>query len=423
MKRGVLLVGLVVLAACGSGGGERSEPLEIFGPYRTVEADNFAASLVDFEESTGIEVRYTGSADFVRDLRQRVASGISAPDIAIVPQPGLIAELIDEGALVAFDETTRTALELAYSDTALDDLTVDGGRSSAPFRQSVKSLVWYRPAVFEANGWSVPESLTELTELVEEIQTGDSLLAPWCFAMESGAATGWAATDWVEDLVLRRAGPELYDQWASGDRGFGDVRVTAAIDEFGELVVATGRTAGGLRAILQEPVIEASGPLFGAEPGCAMYKQASFAESWFPDGAVSDGEVDLFVLPGVDTAEAAPLVIGADSLVQFSDDPAVHRLMAYLVSPDGAAVWAARGGFFNARRDVDPTSYFAADVRRFTALVGEGRTLRPDATDVMPPAIGSDLVWREITAWVAGAITTQEFTDTIDAAFADADDP
>jgi len=419
MKIALVVLVAVVAAGCGTGDDDGRQ-LEIFGPYRVAEADNFAASLLEFELSTGIDVRYTGSADFVRDLRQRVASGISAPDIAIVPQPGLVRELLDGGSLVEFDETTRLVLEDAFSEEALDALTIDGGRYSAPYRQSVKSLVWYRPSVFERYGWQVPDTLAELDALVEEIADADGAIAPWCFSMASGSATGWTATDWVEDLLLRRAGPEVYDEWTTGDRGFADPQVSDAIAEFEELVIRTGRSAGGLRTILQNSVIEASEPLFGDDPGCAMYKQASFAESWFPDGAVTGGEVDFFVLPGVDAGEPAPLVLGEDLLVQFDDDPAVHQLMTHLVSPDGARVWADRGGFFNVRRDVDPEAYFSATDRRLAELIREDRTLRPDATDAMPPAIGADLVWREITSWISGATTLEEFAGIVDAAYADA---
>ena len=158
-----LVLAAVAAAGCAGGGCDEDRQLEIFGPYREVEADNFAASRLEFELSTGIDVRYTGSADFVRDLRQRVASGVTTPDIAIVPQPGLVRELIDGRSLVEFDDDTRGALAEAFSDETLDALTIDGGRYSAPYRQSVKSLVWYRPSVFEQYGWQVPETLDELT--------------------------------------------------------------------------------------------------------------------------------------------------------------------------------------------------------------------------------------------------------------------
>ena len=311
----------------------------MFGPYRDGEADAFAASLLEFELDTGIRVRYTGSANFVSDLQQRVQSGVSAPDVAIVPQPGVIDHLVDDGRLVAFDETTA---ELVRQDYPSDLIESPTGESMyrAPYRSSIKSLVWYRPSVFEANGWTVPTTLDELTTLVDEIGAGDDVIAPWCFAMQSGSATGWAATDWVEDLVVRQAGPGVYDEWAAGERGFDDPAIRTALTTFDELVISAGRTAGGLRNILQTEVSRAVEPLFADDPGCAMYKQASFAESWFPDGTTVGDDVDFFVLPGTDATEPAPLVAGGDSLVQFSDDPGVHRLMAYLVSPDGSREWA-----------------------------------------------------------------------------------
>jgi alpha-glucoside transport system substrate-binding protein len=156
--------------------------------------------------------------------------------------------------------------------------------------------------------------------LVEQIEDGDGTIAPWCFAMQSGTATGWAATDWVEDLVLRQAGPDVYDEWASGERRFDDPAIREALTTFDDLVIDSGRTAGGLRNILQTEVTNASAPLFADEPGCAMYKQASFAESWFPDGTTVGDDVDFFVLPGTDADEPTALVVGGDSLVQFNDD-------------------------------------------------------------------------------------------------------
>jgi len=265
--------------------------------------------------------------------------------------------------------------------------------------------------------------LDELSVLVERIQqdAGDGrATAPWCFAIQSGSATGWAATDWVEDLVLRLAGPEVYDEWADGERGFDDPEIRSALDAFDELVLSRGRTAGGLRSILQTEVTRASAPLFGDEPGCAMYKQASFAESWFPDGTVVGTDVDFFVLPGTDANTLAPLVAGGDSLVQFSDDANVNRLMTYLISPEGSRVWAGRGGFYSGLTTVDLDTYYTDTDRRFAELFRDKRDVRFDASDLMPSDIGSGLLWREITAWISGTTTLDEFVATMDAAYADA---
>ena len=422
MKRALLVITCLAVVSCGGAPSSDGRVIEVFGSYRNVEADNFAASLRQFEDDTGLRVRYTGSADFVKDLKQRVESGISAPDIAIVPQPGVVDELVAADQLVPLDDTSVQTLRDNYPADLVQQ-RANGDVFSAPSRESIKSLVWYRPSVFEEHGWTVPMTLDELSTLVEQIQrdTGDGdPIAPWCFAMESGSATGWAATDWVEDLVLRQAGPEVYDEWAAGERGFDDPAIREALTTFNELVLGQGRTAGGLRNILQTEVTRASAPLFGDTPGCAMYKQASFAESWFPDGTVVGTDVDFFVLPGTDANTLAPLVAGGDSLVQFSDDANVNRLMTYLISPEGSRVWAGRGGFYSGLTTVDLDTYYTDTDRRFAELFRDKRDVRFDASDLMPSDIGSGLLWREITAWISGTTTLDEFVATMDAAYADA---
>jgi alpha-glucoside transport system substrate-binding protein len=389
------------------------EAIEIFGPYRGAEADNFAASLRGFEEETGVEVNYTGSANFVSDLRQRVESGLDSPDIAVVPQPGLIADLVDRDLVVPLSDGTLEAIAENYGERA-GAVTQGAAGYVAPYRIALKSLVWYRPDVFAQFGWEVPTTGDELDELVDDIGAAGTDMAPWCFTMASGTATGWAATDWVEDLVLHRAGLDAYDRWVAGSLDWNDPTIRAALSTFDELVVRSGRSVGGLQSILQVDVAEASEPMFDDPAGCAMYKQASFAQSWFPDDVVIGDDVDFFVMPGPDAAEPSPVLIGADGLVQFSDDPRVDELMAYLVSPDGGREWAERGGYLSARSSVDVDTYYSGSDRRLAALLLDGREIRFDASDLMPPEIGSGLLWAEITAWIAGTSSLDDFVTTID---------
>jgi len=401
------------------------DAIEIFGPYRGAEADNFAASLKGFEQDTGIEVHYTGSADFVSDLQQRVESGLDAPDIAVVPQRGLITDLVERDLVVALDDRTLTAIDENYGGRA-DDLTRGADGFVAPYRIAPKSLVWYRPDVFTQHGWEVPATFDELVDLVDRIgaeDTTDAGIAPWCFAMAAGTATGWAATDWVEDVVLHQAGTDAYDQWTAGTLAWDDPTIRQALTTVDDLVVAAGRSVGGLRRILQGDVTEASAPMFADPPGCAMYKQASFAQSWFPDDVVIGEDVDFFVMPGTDPAESSPMIIGADGLVQFNDDQRVDELMAYLVSPDGGREWARRGGYLSGRTSVDLDTYYTDTDRQFAEVLLDGRELRFDASDLMPPEIGSGLLWREITAWVAGTSSLDGFVTTIDDAIAASDTP
>jgi alpha-glucoside transport system substrate-binding protein len=428
-RSSLLVAGLLVIstsaAACSGPSPDANdrEAIDVFGPYRGPEADDFAASLRDFEESTGIEVNYTGSADFVSDLGRRLESGLDTPDIAVVPQPGVITDLVERDIVVALDPTTLTAIDEHYGERA-DDLTRDGPGYVAPYRISPKSMVWYRPDVFERYGWEVPTTFEELDDLVRQIEDGNtdgSGATPWCFTIAAGSATGWAATDWVEDVVLRLAGPATYDRWAGGQLAWDDPTIREALLTVDELIVATGRSAGGLRSILQVDVTEAGEPLFTEPAGCAMYKQAAFAEAWFPSDVEIGVDVDFFVLPGLDAETPAPMLVGADSLVQFSDDDRVDQLMAYLVSPEGGREWARRGGYISARTSVDVETYYTATDRRFAELLIDGREIRFDASDQLPPEIGAGLLWNEITAWIAGTSSLDQFVTSIDTAIAAAD--
>ena len=410
---------LALAAGCAGAHDRRADDrprVDVFGPYLGREADAFAASLATFSRETGVRVAYTGSADFAGDLRQRTAGGVDAPDIALVPQPGLIAEMIRNGELTRLDPATSRSVGENY-DLTRADLGGGAGSFVVPYRVSVKSIVWFRPDVFRDHGWTVPRTLDELGELAGAID-GTPGIAPWCFSLFSGSSSGWPGTDWVEDLLLRRSGRDAYERWTSGDLRFDSPEVRAAFDEFGRTVLGPSRIAGGLRAVLETPIPEAWEPLLDDQPGCALYKQASFAASWFPEGTAigPQGDIDFFVLPGVRAGVAAPVVVAGDGAVQFNGRDEVDRLMTYLATPDGARAWAAEGGYISARTSVDPRTYYPEVDQRFAELLREDRAAPFDASDRMPPAIGSDLLWRQMTAWVSGAVSLDELVAVMDAA-------
>ncbi len=420
MKRaGAIAVVVAVCAAllwqCTDTFGETEDvdTITVFGPWLGGDADAFAASVDGFSGGRGSEVRYTGSLNFQDVLRERVAAVVDAPDIAVVPQPGLIRDLVANARLVPFSDEIVDVLEDNYPPGTWDEF---GGRVySVPYRSIVKSLVWYRPEVFATNGWEVPSTLDELGLLVDDIAQADGI-DPWCFGIFSGDDTGWPATDWVEDLLLRRAGPDVYDEWVEGDRGFADPAVRAAFDEFRELVLEPGRTSGGTGRVLGTSLAAIDDPLFATAPGCAMYKQASFGTIWFPDGTEIgvDGDVDFFVLPGETADEPAPLVVSGDRIVQLSDRPEVGALVTYLASPAGAREWAARGGFLSSRTNVDVDEYYQPQDRRLAEVLQEPSERRFDGSDQFT-SVARDAFLEQITAWIAGAIDYTTLADTLDA--------
>ncbi len=406
----------LVAAACGSTGNDADDDstVIVFGPYVGVDADRFAAVLDDFEAESGVDVTYTGSLDFVADLRQR-SVGNQRPDVAVVPQPAVVDALIDADALAPLAPAPFDAVRSSFDPDDLAQLPWDP-RYVVPYRANTKSLVWYRPDVFAEQGWAVPSTLEQLARLVDTVQR-DGEMAPWCFSIFAGSATGWPATDWVEDVVLRRAGPEVYDRWAAGQLSWQDDAIRDAFDEFHDLVLADERAAGGTRAVLQTEVPRTSAPMFATPTGCAMYKQASFAEDWFPAGTEigQNGDVDFFVLPGT-TGGDTRLVAGGDAAVAFDDRAEVTALLAFLAGPDGGRAWAERGGFVSERIDVEVDDYYSDGDALFADLLRSETVTRFDASDTLPPEIGADLLWGLVTAWIAGEITLDELLESMDEA-------
>lgn len=391
------------------------EAIVVFGPYRGAEADRLVDSLDEYAENAGVEIRYTGSTNFVTDLRRRIDSA-DAPDIALIPQPGLVAQLVDDGSIFPLDQPTTRELVDNYDPDVLEIAEFDGIDYAVPFRRTMKSAVWFRRDVFEAEGWALPTTLDELETLSATIAEGDRPIAPWCFAINAGDATGWAATDWIEDLVVRRQGADFYDAWTAGTVQFSDPGVEEAFVEFGDLVLQPGRVAGGVVDVISKRVDRAWEPLLDSDPGCAMYRQADFAIGWMPnDTKVGPEEsLDWFVLPGI-AADDPPIVFGGDEIVQFDDRSEVNGLMAFLASADAGTPWARSGGFLSAKSTISEEEY--PDVEKgFIAALATSSVQVFDASDQMPPEIGSGLLWAEITKWVSGAITYSEFAETIDAA-------
>ena len=412
----MLAVAASLIGACGADDQGADRPVvRIYGPYRDAEAGLFMAGLDDWADTAGIDVRYTGSVDFVSDLRYQVLEILSPPDIALVPQPGFVAELFRAGRVEPISEEVAVVLGRHFGDESLDLGRVDGTLVGFPYRSNVKSLVWFRPDVFDELDLVPPTTMDELELLVRRIEaTG---VSPWCLGIEAQSATGWPATDWVEDLIVRREGPQVYADWVAGVVPFSDERIADSFAAFRSLVLEPGRVAGGVSAVLNTTPQASDDPLFADPVGCVLFKQASFAYGWMPSGLELGpaGDIDFFLLPG-EQPSPPPVLVGADLAVAFSDRPEVAAVMSRLATPAATRPWVEGGSFVSARTSVDPATYYGPVDRVMAEVLVSAETVVFDGSDGMPPNIGTQLFWSEITGWTAGRISYEDLAQTLDGA-------
>ncbi len=391
----LLVVGVVLAAACtpSSTATQDGPVVTVFGGYRGAEAELFAASMVPFEEETGITVRYVGAGSFAKAIEERVADA-DFPDVAIFPQPGLVTEYAHQGLLMPLDEQTQ-AMVAKHPETAVG--VVGDHIYSVWFRASIKSLVWYESRVFDERGYEVPSTWDEMMVLTSKMEADG--FAPWCLSVESFAATGWVGTDWIEDIVLRQSGPDVYDQWVSNAISFEDDRIITAFETFGEIVHHPGRVLGGTQRILNTPWTQAQDPMFEDPPRCLLNRQGSVQQAHLPSSVAIGSGVDVFVLPAIDGGEP-PILAAGEFAAAFTDRPEVHSLMQYLATPEAGAVWAAVGGFVSPHQSFATDGYGDDLDRRMAEILNSAEVIRLDASDSMIPPVGTGTFWTGMVSYI-----------------------
>jgi len=390
------------------------------GPFTDADEVKFNESIADFEAWTGIDIQYTGSKEFEVAITAAVDGG-AAPDIADFPQPGLLKRFVDAGQVVDVNTFMNSEwLSTNYSQSWLDMANIGGINAGVWARYNGKSLVWYPKKAFEEAGYTVPTTWAELTALADQIVADGS--SPWCVGIESGAATGWPATDWMEEVMLRTTSLENYDNWTlpatPEDRlPFTSPEVKNAAETLGTIWFTENYVFGGREAIAGTFFGDAPTPMFDENPGCYMHKQGNFITSFFPEGLVAGEDYDFFYLPGIDEAYGNPFLVAGDIYAMFSDRPEVRAVMDFFSRGDSLKTWLASGGALSPHNDAQ-LEWYGSDVERGIAeLVAGATSLRFDGSDIMPGAVGAGSFWKGMTDWVSGTVDLDTALAEIDASW------
>ncbi|SFA70046.1 maltose-binding protein /trehalose-binding protein /sucrose-binding protein [Poseidonocella pacifica] len=383
------------------------ETLTLSGPWTGADKALVDSVLAYFAQATGANVTYSGSDSFENDFV--IAAQANTPtDIAIFPQPGLAADMAARGYLVPLGEDTAEWVKENYAagESWVDLGTFAGEDGSEAiygffYKVDLKSLVWFAPEAFEENGYEVPETMEDLKALSDQIVADGG--TPWCIGLGSGAATGWPATDWVEDLLLRTQPPEVYDGWVSNEIKFDDERIVAAIEEFGEFALNGDYVNGGTEAVASTDFRDSPGGLFTFPPECYMHRQASFIPTFFPEGTVMGEDADFFYFPAYESKDLGKPVLGAGTLFAIANDKEVaHGLIDFLQTTIAHEIWMAQSGFLTPLKAANPDIYATDTLRGQGEILTNATTFRFDGSDLMPGEIGAGAFWTGMVDYTTG---------------------
>jgi alpha-glucoside transport system substrate-binding protein len=374
------------------------------------EATSFDLALQPFRDATGIDVVFEPTVEYETALQVRVDGG-NPPDLAQIAQPGKMVQYAEAGSLVNLSEWFN--VEQLQEDLVggfVELGSSNGDLYGVYYKTDVKSIVWYPIQAFADAGYTPPTTWEELIALSDQIVADGG--APWCIGIESDAADGWVATDWMEDILLRTAPPETFTQWYNHEIPFNDPEVLEAAEYMSQIWFTDGYAYGGNTYINATHITNAQDPMFDpAGPQCFMQKQAAWIPGfWGENKDFTDptewpnkpGEnVGFFYFPPIEEEFGSPVLGAADMFVMFNDRPEVRALLEYLATPESSAAWIERGGFVSPNVNVPLDSYTTYPETDLSAMVANATTFGFDASDLMPAEVGAGTFWSGMVEWVA----------------------
>lgn len=395
------------------------QTVTIAGPWLQPEDEVFRSTIAYFAAATGAEVIYTGSDSFEQQIVIDAEAG-SAPNIAVFPQPGLAADMAARGLLSplpdGMGEWVASNYGAGQSWVNLGTFAGDSGADALYgffYNVNVKSLVWYVPENFEDAGYEVPTTMEGLKALTEQIAAEGE--TPWCIGLGSGAATGWPATDWVEDMMLRTQPADVYDQWTKNEIPFNDPRVIEAIEEFGWFARNDAYVSGGAGAVASTDFRDSPKGLFSSPAQCYMHRQASFVPAFFPEGIEFGEDVDFFYFPAFEGKDLGAPVLGGGTLMSITNpSDATSELMEFFKLPIAHEIMMAQTGFLTPHKGVNLDTYMNDALKGQGEILVNATTFRFDGSDLMPGGVGAGTFWTGMVDYTGGKDATQVATEIQD---------
>ena len=368
--------------------GASAQQISVLSLWGGSEKDAFVKVLAGFTKKTGIKVQYETARDFLPVIRTRLAAG-NPPDMAIIPRPGVLADLAREGSVKNLESMglTKSYLQSNYGPAWIALGTVDGKIYGIAAKANSKSVIWYSPADFKQMSLSVPKTWAQLLAVTKKIKAAGE--TPWAV----GAKDSWTLTDWFENIYVRSAGPAKYASLFAGKLSFADPSVTKAL-RLMTSIVNDDYVVGGIQGALGTGFVDGIGLVFGENPEAHLYMEGGFV------GGIALGDVNPKLKPGVTIQEApfpavnpsfgSPVVGGGDLAAAFKDNAEVRKLLLYLSSPAAGKIWVSTGAIVSPNKTVSPSAYPNILVRAEAKQVAGAKVFRFDGSDLLPGSLGEE---------------------------------
>jgi alpha-glucoside transport system substrate-binding protein len=373
-----------------------------------------------FTDRTGVTINYTGTRDLDAILTTRVAAG-NPPELSGLPNPGSMAGFARQRKLVDLSTVLdMNAMRAGYAKGWLDLGTVDGTLVGIFTKASLKGLVWYDPKALQAAGLTVPTTFDQL--MSESRSVAAKGTTPWAIGVESGSASGWPGTDWIENILLRMYGPQKYMDWYLGKLPWTSTEVKTAWQAWGKIVADPTMAYGGTSYVASTNFNTAFTPLFENPPKAYFHFQATFIQSFiqkqFPDLKPVE-DFAFFGFPAIDPRYAKSVEIAGDLFGMFKNTAASAALLRYLTTAEAQDYWVKAADGISPNRSVPLTDYPDPVSRNAAQILTSADIAVFDGSDMMPAKVNSAF-WSAIMSYLAHPDQLDSILEGLDAVRKDA---
>jgi len=417
---GAVLAATSGLAACGGGGGSSSSDstVTLWSSTDPHVFDGLKKEIQAKAKAEGITVDMQRVDNINQLIMTKLQAG-DAPDIAMIPQPGVVGDIVKRGEAQPLDDVVdMNSLQSNMTPGTLEAGTFNGKLYGLLTSMNVKSLVFYPKQAWDKGGYKPPATLDDLVKLTDQMKS-DGYKTPWCFGIQSEGSTGWPVTDWFEDLIAKQQGVDVYNKWVTNDVKFDSSQVREAADWFQTNVLPN--VAGGQGSVASTAYGDADNPMWENPPGCMLLKQGNFIVSpdFMPSNIVGDVDknVGVFGFPPATAGGANPVVGGGDLSVLLSDTDNAKKVMKILADPTLGKDTAKTSSFISPHTTFDMSLYPNDLTRSIAKVAYNADTFLFDASDQMPGAVGAGTFWKDMTSWIAGQESLDTALKNIDASW------
>jgi alpha-glucoside transport system substrate-binding protein len=383
----IVLVGAALAVAAGAGAARHargvSGNISIIGKWTGGEQKSFLAVVDEFKtKNPDVDVKYLPGGDNTPQLVSTAVAGGNPPDIAILPQPGLMRDLARRGAAkpITFAKATLAKNE---AKVWLTLGTVNGKLYGLFFKAANKSTVWYNVKLFNDAGAKPASTLPAFLKLAKTLKASGTK------AYAIAAADGWTLTDLFENIYLKQAGPVKYDLLTTHKIKWTDPSVKAALQTMAKVVGDTGNIPGGRSGALQTDFPTSVTQVLTDKPKAAMVIEGDFVPNDVKAAVSPLKDYNVFSFPSIKASTRSAIVGGGDTVIMLKDNAAARALISFLATPQAATIWANRGGFASPNRNVQPSAYKDALNRKTALALANAKVFRFDMSDLQPAAFGA----------------------------------